>query len=593
MKITQRSTDPDVGKKLERQGAHPVLAKIYAARGISDMSDLDHSLKGLLHRDGLKGIGPAAAAIVDAMVAGKKMLIIGDYDCDGATATAVGIRGIRSLIDAGELKCVIDYLVPDRFKYGYGLTPGIVEAAQSHPRIGKPDLIITVDNGISSISGIEAAKAADIPVIVTDHHLPGDTIPDTLIVNPNQPGCEFGSKNLAGCGVMFYVLTAIRAEMKARNLFRKPEPNLAALLDIVALGTVADVVKLDRNNRILVNDGLVRLREGQGCPGIRALFTAAGRDFTKATSTDFGFVAGPRLNAAGRLDDMSIGIECLLTNDETVAFNIAQKLDAFNRERRKIEEEMRDKAMVELDSIDVSTRHSVAIFDPSWHQGVIGIVASRIKERFNRPTIVFAPGNDGEIKGSGRSIQGLHMRDCLDLVSKRHPDLILKFGGHAMAAGLTIRGKDFLRFQEAFEQASSQFLTEDDLAHVTVTDGPISLSYLTPDFVRKINESIWGQGFPAPMFSDEFSVSEQRLMKDRHLKMKITDADGMEMVAIQFNNTNFLNESKPVKMAFRTSLNEFQGRIKVDVIVESVSDQAAELQLESLQSTQRQSELPI
>jgi single-stranded-DNA-specific exonuclease len=444
--ITPRNFSTDAAQHLRDSGYSSALAKIFAARGITDSKQLDTSLAGLLPFDTLKNAREMGRLLADATAAHKKILVIADYDADGATACAVAVRGLRAF------GAHTDFIVPNRFEYGYGLTPEIVRlAAQT-----KPDILLTVDNGIASVEGVAEANRLGMQVFVTDHHLPGETLPDaTCIVNPNQHGCAFPSKNLAGVGVMFYVLLALRAELRARGTFtEQPEPRLVDLLDLVALGTVADVVKLDQNNRILVQQGLQRIRSGRACAGINALLEAAKKDPARASSMDLGFTVGPRLNAAGRLDDMSLGINCLLTDDAKTAMQIAAKLDALNRERRSIESDMQDSALASLEHIDPKDNFSLTLFDQTWHQGVVGILASRLKDKFHRPTIAFARSSNGEIKGSGRSIAGLHLRDALDLVSKRHPTLINKFGGHAAAAGLSIAEADFDDFVAAFEKVS-------------------------------------------------------------------------------------------------------------------------------------------
>ena len=551
---------------LEQSGVHPVLARIYTARGIAGRDELDNSLSALLAPSALKNAGAAAALLADLLQTGAKLLIVADYDCDGATACAVAIKGLRALSSACGYTARIDFLVPNRFKFGYGLTPEIVALAAQHAG-GRPDLIITVDNGIASVEGVAAANAAGMRVLVTDHHLPGDALPDAAcIVNPNQPGCDFPSKSLAGVGVMFYVLLALRAELRARGALTSPQPNLSSLLDLVALGTVADVVKLDRNNRILVAQGLKRLREGKGSAGIAALFTVAGRDITRAGSFDLGFAAGPRLNAAGRLDDMSLGIHCLASEDFHAALPLAQQLDALNRERRSIEAGMQEGALAALDGIDAADKFSLCLFDATWHQGVVGIVAARLKDRFNRPAVVFAPGEGDEIKGSGRSIGALHLRDCLDLVSKSHPALIRRFGGHAAAAGLTIARADFDAFAAALEAATRSMLRPADFATEIATDGSLETAYLNLPFIRALEHEVWGQGFPAPVFADVFEVTSQRLVKEKHLKLGLLRA-GRKFDAIQFNATD--NLPPQARIAFRVGIDEFNGLAKPGMYVEA------------------------
>ena len=461
-RITIRPCPVRLSEMLRQGGIHPVLARVYAARGLTDPRELETGLQALVPPGALRQIDAAAVYLADAIAAGKKMTIVADYDCDGATACATAIRGLTAL------GARVDYIVPNRFEYGYGLTPEIVELTA---REKAPDIIITVDNGIASIDGVAAAKARGIDVVVTDHHLPGDALPDArVIVNPNQPECGFPSKHLAGVGVVFYVLLALRAELRRRGVFdAQTQPKLDNLLDLVALGTVADVVKLDTNNRILVAQGLKRMRAGRMHAGVAALFRVAGREARCASPFDLGFALGPRLNAAGRLEDMALGIECLITDDEGRAWAIAQELNDINLKRREIEADMQGTALLHLDDFEPADASTIAVFDDGWHQGVIGIVASRLKEKFYRPTITFAPAGDGWIKGSGRSIPGFHLRDALDLVSKKVPGLIDKFGGHAMAAGLSIRGDHFDTFAQAFEAVGRAWLTEAQLERVVET----------------------------------------------------------------------------------------------------------------------------
>ncbi len=558
-RIVPRKANPATVRRLAEDGLQPTLARLYASRGITAASELDDALAKLIPPTQLQGVSDAAILLADAIEAGARMLVVADYDCDGATACAVAVRGLRAM------GADVAYLVPNRFEYGYGLTPAIVQLA-AH---SEPDLIITVDNGIASIDGVEEARSLGIATLITDHHLPGDALPQAdVIVNPNQPGCTFPSKALAGVGVMFYTLLALRAELRTRGAFDDGKgPNLASLLDLVALGTVADVVPLDRNNRILVSQGLARMRAGQMCAGVRALFSAAGREPARASTFDMGFGLGPRLNAAGRLADMSLGIECLITDDVARAMNIAQELDRLNRERRSIEADMQSDAMLTLDGFDPGERASIALFEPSWHQGVIGIVAGRIKEKFHRPVVAFAPGDEGEIKGSGRSIAGLHLRDALDLVSKQMPELILKFGGHAMAAGLTIRANDFDRFAAAFEAVVKAMIDPADLTRRIETDGPLETGYMTLETARHLENAIWGQSFPAPVFDDVFEVDKQRLLKDRHLKL-----------ALRKNNTRFeaifFNYAEPVPAtihaAYRLTVNEYNGVSSVQLMLEHI-----------------------
>jgi single-stranded-DNA-specific exonuclease len=537
---------------------HPVIARVMAARGLQTPRELATELDSLIKPESLTHVDRAAKFLADAIDANRRIVIVADYDCDGATACAVGVRGLRAM------GAKVDYIVPNRFEYGYGLTPEIVALAVKEK---SPDIIITVDNGIASIDGVDEANRRGIPVVVTDHHLPGAALPAAaVIVNPNQPGCGFPSKNLAGVGVMFYTLLALRAELRQRGRFDSAsQPRLDHLLDLVALGTVADVVKLDSNNRILVAQGLKRIRAGRAHAGIAALFSVAGREVRKASATDLGFTAGPRLNAAGRLADMSLGIECLLTDDNQRAWNIAHQLDAINRERREIEAGIQEAALASLDNIDPTDKAALTLFDNSWHQGVIGIVASRLKEKFFRPTITFAPAGDGMIRGSGRSIPGFHLRDALDLVYKRHPQLIDKFGGHAMAAGLSLREANFVQFSAAFEQVAREWLTAADLEHVLEHDGSLPIAYFSLEFISQLEQQVWGQGFPAPVFCDEFQVLSQRILKDKHLKLQL-QRDNRKFDAIWFNHADGLPER--VVAAYKLDANDYNGRTTVQLMVE-------------------------
>ncbi|RJG21083.1 single-stranded-DNA-specific exonuclease RecJ [Massilia cavernae] len=557
-RITTRSCSFRTAEMLRQDGVHPVLARLYASRGLTTTRELSSELAALEPPAGLLHIDAAASFLADAIEAGKKMCIVADYDCDGATACATALRGLRAM------GAQVDYIVPNRFEYGYGLTPEIV-ALTAHEKA--PEIIITVDNGIASIDGVEAAKRLGIDVVVTDHHLPGDTLPDArVIVNPNQPECGFPSKNLAGVGVVFYVLLALRAELRRRGVFdAQTQPKLDSLLDLVALGTVADVVRLDANNRILVAQGIKRMRAGRMHPGVAALFRVAGREARSASPFDLGFAVGPRLNAAGRLDDMSLGIECLVTDDEGRAWAIAQQLNEINLKRREIEADMQDTALLHLDAFEPANSSTICVFDEGWHQGVIGIVASRLKEKFFRPTITFAPGSDGWLKGSGRSIPGFHLRDALDLVSKRAPSLIDKFGGHAMAAGLTIRAEAFEAFCEAFEAVGRALLNEQQLERVIETDGPLEDAYYTTQFIELMDGQVWGQGFAPPVFCDEFRVVSQRILKERHLKL-LLERNGQRYDAIWFGHTAAVGER--ARVAFRLDANEYNGVTRVQLMVE-------------------------
>ncbi len=555
--IVTRSGDPEAFASLIAEQVDPRMARLFASRGVKTAHELDYGMAALLGPTQLAYIDAAALLLADAIAARKKLLIVADYDADGATACAVGMRALSAMGAA------VDFVVPDRFKYGYGLTPEIVALAAEK----NPDIIITVDNGIASVDGVAEANRRGIQVLVTDHHLPGDALPDAaVIVNPNQPGDSFASKNLAGVGVIFYVMLALRAVLRTRGYFASiPEPNLADLLDLVALGTVADVVRLDHNNRILVEQGLARIRAGRMCAGIRALLQVGGRDYRRVSTYDMGFVVGPRLNAAGRLDDMSLGIACLLADNDYAALKLATQLDELNRERRSIESGMKDEALTSLAEIDVGLRYSLAIFEPSWHQGVVGILASRIREKYHRPVIAFAADGNGNLKGSGRSIQGLHMRDALDLVTKRHPGLITKFGGHAMAAGLTIPQNSLPDFASAFESVVRDLLSPADLMEQIETDGTLRADELTFDFVQSLESQIWGQGFAAPCFTGEFKVIEQRVVGEKHLKLKLS-LDGTTFEAMRFGSPDALNAI--IGAVFRPSINEFRGASTLQLILD-------------------------
>lgn len=562
-RITVRRVPLKTSMLLEQQGVPTLLARLYAARGISKREELDTQLAVLLPPSQLQGAEAAAVLLADAIAAGQRMLIIADYDCDGATACAVGLRALRSF------GARVDYLVPNRFEYGYGLTPEIVRLAAGR----QPDLLITVDNGIASIAGVAEARRLGMRTLITDHHLPSDALPEAdVIVNPNQPGCRFPSKALAGCGVMFYVMLALRGELRKRGAFAtQPEPNLANLLDLVALGTVADVVPLDHNNRILVAQGLARMRAGKMQPGVAALFRAAGRRSEQASTFDLGFGLGPRLNAAGRLADMALGIECLSSDDDARALNIAQELNALNQERRGIEAGMQDEALLRLEELAADEddpsdiRASITLFDPDWHQGVIGILASRIKDRLHRPVFVLARGNEGELKGSGRSIPGLHLRDALDLVAKQHPDLLLRFGGHAAAAGVTVREDDLPRFEQAFDAVCRQLLTPADLTRTLESDGALETAHMSLESARLLRAQIWGQGFPQPLFADEFQVENQRILKDRHLKLTLSK-NGARFDAIQFN---FADPAPArIRAVYKLDVNEYNGVANVQLLLE-------------------------
>jgi len=563
--IITRPVEPAIAAKLAESGLPPFLARIYAARGINSLEQLDADIKRLIPPERLLNAATMATLLADAIGANKKLLIVADYDADGATACAVGLRALRGF------GAEVDYLVPNRFEYGYGLTPEIVRLAAAEK---KPDVLITVDNGIASIDGVAEANRLDMKVLVTDHHLPGDALPDAwCIINPNQPGCDFPSKSLAGVGVMFYLMLALRAELRRRGAFdAKTEPNLGALLDLVALGTVADVVRLDDNNRLLVQHGLQRMRAGRACAGITALFNAAGRDVRRAGAYDLGFVAGPRLNAAGRLTDMSLGIECLTTDDPIRAGNIARQLDQLNRQRRDIEADMQESALASVENVEPG--YTLSLYDAQWHQGVIGILASRLRERFHRPTFAFAAANNGELKGSGRSINALHLRDALDLVSKRHPDLILRFGGHAAAAGLSLHEHAFEKFKIAFEAVARELLTPGDLEREWITDGSLPPEEMTLDNASALADAVWGQGFPEPRFHDHFEVASQRVVGERHLKLQLrreasplAGRRGQSLIdAMLFGHADPLPDT--IAATYRLSANHFNGAVTLQLIIE-------------------------
>lgn len=560
----------DLSSALQNAALPEVLKRVYAGRGITDPGELALGLDQLLPPTSLKGVADAAELLADAIEGEARVLIVGDFDADGATSCAMAVSVLQQM----GLREVA-YLVPNRFEFGYGLTPEIVEMAAAQ----MPDLIVTVDNGISSVEGVSAAQAMGISVLITDHHLPGDSLPTAdVIVNPNQPGCQFPSKSLAGVGVMFYVLSAVRAALRERGWFdaeSMEEPNLADSLDLVALGTVADVVPLDRNNRILVAAGLARIRSGRARPGIEALFEVAGRDHRQATASDLGFIVGPRLNAAGRLDDMSIGIECLLAESSASARGFAEKLHQLNRERRDIEQSMQQDALAQLESIDLegdASLFAMTLYDPAWHQGVIGILASRIRERVHRPTLVFADAEEGMLKGSGRSIPGLHLRDVLDQVATRHPGLLTKFGGHAMAAGLSLARDDLNRFKQALNDAVAEALGYTPPERTEESDGALARS----DFGLPLAEQLasggpWGQHFPEPLFDGQFFVRSHRIVGEKHLKLTL-DADGTEIEGIAFNIDVPKWLAAPLDAfhaLYRLDVNEYRGERRAQLVIQS------------------------
>ncbi len=550
---------------------HPVLRRVYAARGVHDALLLERRLDRLAPYRDLAGVDRAVAVLARALRARRRILVIGDFDADGATASAVAVRVLRGL------GADVDYLVPNRFEYGYGLTPEIVAAAARRD----PGLIVTVDNGVSSAEGVAAAHDRGIEVLITDHHLPGAELPDAeAIVNPNIPGDAFPSKHLAGVGVVFYVLLALRAHLREAAAFAAPgtaEPNMAALLDLVALGTVADVVTLDANNRILVEQGLRRIRAGECQPGVSALLEVAGRDPGRAVAADLGFAAAPRLNAAGRLEDMALGIECLLANDRDRARALAAELDALNSERRDIEAQMQAQALAEIERLEASLAReglplALCLFDPQWHQGVIGLVASRLKEHAHRPVIAFAPDGDGRLRGSARSVPGLHVRDALDAVAARHPGLIERFGGHAMAAGLSLVAERLEPFRAAFEDEVGRWLSAADLEGIVHSDGELAPGELGLELAETLRAAgPWGAGFPEPVFDGVFEVCAARVVGERHLKLTVRPQPrGRPVDAIAFNRA----EGEPpaagdrVRVAYRLDVNLYRGLRSVQLIVE-------------------------
>ena len=569
MKITPRDIPPRSVYVLEQAGVHPLLARLYAARGVTGTDEIDDSLAKLLPPSGLLGIDAAASLLADAIAQGKRLCVVADYDCDGATACALAMRGLK-LLGAAQL----GYLVPDRVVDGYGLTAPIADRVKAQGA----DVLITVDNGIASVEGVAHAKALGLQVLVTDHHLPATERPDAdVIVNPNQHGCSFASKALAGVGVMFYVLLALRSEMRARGVFdAATQPKLDTLLPLVALGTVADVVRLDANNRRLVAQGLKRVRTGAMPAGMEALFRAAGRKPAIATSQDFGFALGPRINAAGRLSDMTLGIECLLTDDPARADELARALDGINRDRRVIEGDMRDVAMQVAESLfdaDDEAPPAICVFDPEFNEGVVGIVAARIKDKFHRPSFVFAasqaPGKEHELKGSGRSIAGFHLRDALDLVAKRFPGVLLRFGGHAMAAGCTINEEHLDTFEQALSEVALEWLDKATLQRRLATDGPLAPEYRRVDLVDTLHKEVWGQGFATPTFSEEVEVLSQRIVGEKHLALKLKH-QGEPVDGIWFGHTDPLPAK--VTMAFRLDADEWNGVRRVKFFVEAVQD---------------------
>ncbi|MDZ7893014.1 MAG: single-stranded-DNA-specific exonuclease RecJ [Rhodoferax sp.] len=565
MKIVPRDIPPRAAWALEQAGLHPLLARLYAARGVTGKDELDDTLGKLLPPSGMLGVDRAATLLADAFANNLKLCVVADYDCDGATACAVAVRGLRLL--GGRH---VDYLVPDRVVDGYGLTAPISERVKQ----SGANVLITVDNGIASVDGVARAKALGLQVLVTDHHLPGSQLPEAdVIVNPNQPGCTFESKSMAGVGVMFYTLLALRSELRKRGVFdAATQPKLDTLLPLVALGTVADVVKLDANNRRLVAQGLKRVRAHAMPAGLASLFIAAGRKAEVATTFDFGFALGPRINAAGRLSDMTLGIECLLTDDPARGDELAKMLDGINRERREIEGDMREQAFAIAESLfdeGDEPPPAICVFDPDFHEGVVGIVASRIKDKLHRPTFVFAAsaaeGKEHELKGSGRSIPGFHLRDALDLVAKRYPGVILKFGGHAMAAGCTVAEEFFDDFDNGMNEVAQEWLDAATLTRRMETDGPLAAEYRRVDLVDALHKEVWGQGFAAPTFSEEVEVVSQRLVGEKHLSLKLKH-QGQPVDGIWFGRTEPLPPK--VTLAFRLDADEWNGVRRVRFLVE-------------------------
>lgn len=564
-KITIRRFDRNVVQALTNRGFPEPLARALAARHVTSPSDLDYEFKEMLSPWDLKNCREAGEAIADAIWKQKKIVIIGDYDCDGATAVSVGILGLQAL---GAFN--VSYLIPDRDKDGYGLSPQLVDRAAA----AGAELIITVDNGISSVAAVEHAKTLGIEAVVTDHHLPGDEIPDTLVVNPNQRGDTFPSKSLAGVGVIFYVLIAVRSALRAKGAYPNgKQPNLQHLIDLVALGTVADVVPLDRNNRILVSKGLDSIRAGKMQPGVSALLSVAGKNAHRISANDLGYILGPRINAAGRLDSINKGVECLTSYDYNTALFYAKELDQINAERRNREVSMQSDAILSLQTISVDDSNSIVLKGDDWHAGIIGLVASRIKEQTYRPVIAFAPSEEnGEhvLKGSGRSIPGIHLRDALDRVSKLSPGLILKFGGHAMAAGLTIRKDAFDEFKELFARAVKELSDPEMFERNIVTDGELRASDFNIELVEAIRKHVWGQAFPEPLFANQFKVLSQRVLKDLHLKLSL-EVDGREIQAIWFRHKRELPPT--VRLAYKLDINDFRGRQSVQLIIEGMEDE--------------------
>ena len=559
-RILSRTYDPHAAERLARAGFLPPIARALAARGISEASDLEQEWQGMIPPAMLEGTREAAERLAAAREKGEHVTIVADYDCDGATACTVGLRGFQMLgISAS-------YFVPDRVVHGYGLTPNVVDIVAA--RDPKPSLIVTVDNGISSVPAVDRARELGIDVIVTDHHLPGPELPRAVsIVNPNRADSVFPSKNLAGVGVIYYVLLALRALLRERGVYdAKTQPRLDQLVDFVALGTVAYVVKLDKNNRILVSQGLRRIRSGRTHAGLEALFAIAGKDTHTAGVRDFGFAVAPRINAAGRLGTMESGIECLLSDDPSRALAFADNLNSINAERRELEGEMQQAAEAALEAVDLDHRATFSLYNPDFNEGVVGLVAARLKERIHRPVIAFAPTENHELKGSGRSIPGIHLRDMIDLVSKALPGVVIRFGGHAMAAGLSIRPESLKEFQEAFEEVVRTHCDASVFERVVLTDGGLAPDEITENLCTEIDRQIWGQGFEAPLFANEFTVLNQTLLKDAHLKLQL-GLGGQRFEGIFFRHREPL--PMQAKIAYRPAINEYRGRRTVQLVAEA------------------------
>lgn len=559
--LIQRKQKPDHARNLTQAGLHPLLAQLYAARGVHSIHETYYKWAAMHPPHQLHDITEGAHLLADAIESQASILIVADYDCDGATACAVAIRALRTM------GANVDFFVPNRFETGYGLSPEVIELICQNSK-SQPDLIITVDNGIASVEGVALANELGIEVLITDHHLPGDQLPDaTAIINPSHPLCQFPSKHLAGVGVIFYLMLALRAELRERGAYTHTEqPRLDTLADIVALGTVADVVKLDANNRLLVAQGLKQIRAGRAHAGIQALFQVAGRQPSQATAFDLGFAVGPRINAAGRLTDMEIGIRCLCTDDPIEAQQLAQELDSINQERRQIESQMHQSALQAVESLLLQQSSAgICVYQPDWHQGVVGLVASRVKEKYWRPTIAFAPADNGEIKGSGRSIPDVHLRDVLDLISKKHPGLILKFGGHSMAAGLSIAEEKFAIFNKAFSQAIEQFTGRTSFDPEIEHDGSLAKNFIDIQTAELLAQQVWGAGFPAPVFVDEFDIVHQRLLKDKHLKLRVK-RDDIILDAIWFNQSSLLSER--AQLAYKIDVNRWNGNSNVQLLID-------------------------